>query len=94
MTYVVGNGFNSLTSRTEALLWTRPVSALTCDSIDFNRNSVFPEDRDVIDFLNVLAGGSCSEFACNDIDFNNNAVAPEDADVIAFFNVLTGGECD
>jgi hypothetical protein len=30
-----------------------------CDSIDFNNNFVFPEDQDVIDFFNVLAGAAC-----------------------------------
>jgi hypothetical protein len=30
-----------------------------CDSIDFNNNGVFPEDQDVIDFFNVLAGAAC-----------------------------------
>ncbi|HLP83172.1 MAG TPA: hypothetical protein VK157_02385 [Phycisphaerales bacterium] len=62
-----------------------------CDDIDFNNNDVFPEDRDFIDFLNVLAGGDCP--TCNDIDFNNNEVFPEDQDVIDFFNVLAGGDC-
>ena len=62
-----------------------------CDDIDFNNNAVFPEDQDVIDFLNVLSGQTCE--ACNDIDFNNNAVFPEDQDVIDFFTVLSGGEC-
>ncbi|HLP83304.1 MAG TPA: hypothetical protein VK157_03055 [Phycisphaerales bacterium] len=65
-----------------------------CDSIDFNNNTVFPEDQDVIDFFNVLAGGECSTGnTCGDIDFNNNTVFPEDQDVIDFFNVLAGGEC-
>ncbi len=31
-----------------------------CDSVDFNNNTVFPEDQDVIDFFIVLAGGGCS----------------------------------
>ncbi|HLP86221.1 MAG TPA: hypothetical protein VK157_17850 [Phycisphaerales bacterium] len=62
-----------------------------CDDIDFNNNSVFPEDQDVIDFFNVLAGADCP--TCNDIDFNNNSVFPEDQDVIDFFNVLAGGTC-
>ena len=64
-----------------------------CDSIDFNNNSVFPEDQDAIDFFEVLAGGACSTGDCNDIDFNNNTVFPEDDDVIQFFHVLSGGEC-
>ena len=62
-----------------------------CGDIDFNNNGVFPEDQDVIDFFNVLAGADCP--TCDDIDFNNNTVFPEDADVIAFFTVLAGGEC-
>ncbi len=65
--------------------------ARTCDDIDFNNNEVFPEDQDVIDFFDVLAGADCP--ACNDIDFNNNEVFPEDQDIIDFFNVLAGGEC-
>ncbi len=62
-----------------------------CDSIDFNNNTVFPEDQDVVDFFSVLAGAPCP--ACNDIDFNNNGVFPEDQDVIDFLNVLAGGSC-
>ncbi|HLP86056.1 MAG TPA: hypothetical protein VK157_17015, partial [Phycisphaerales bacterium] len=65
-----------------------------CDDIDFNNNTVFPEDADVIDFFNVLAGGECSPGnTCNDIDFNNNTVFPEDQDVIDYFTVLAGGTC-
>jgi hypothetical protein len=64
---------------------------VTCDSIDFNQNGVFPEDQDVIDFFNVLAGVACD--TCADIDFNNNCVFPEDQDVVDFFNVLAGGTC-
>jgi hypothetical protein len=62
-----------------------------CDTIDFNNNGVFPEDQDVIDFFNVLAGVDCP--TCSDIDFNNNQVFPEDQDVIDFFTVLAGGNC-
>jgi len=65
----------------------------SCDIIDFNGNGVFPEDQDVIDFFNVLAGGVCSTGNCQDIDFNNNEVYPEDLDVIDFFTVLAGGPC-
>ncbi|MFN5943723.1 MAG: hypothetical protein ACK5ZG_02325 [Phycisphaerae bacterium] len=69
----------------------KPLVANDCDTIDFNRNGVFPEDQDVIDFFDVLAGGTCP--FCADIDFNNNGVFPEDQDVVDFFNVLAGGEC-
>ncbi len=71
---------------------------ISCDTIDFNNNGVFPEDQDVVDFFDVLAGGnpaSCDAVqGCNDIDFNNNGVFPEDQDVVDFFNVLAGGLCD
>jgi hypothetical protein len=66
-------------------------SVPTCDSLDFNNNGVFPEDQDTVDFLDVIAGGTCA--ACNDIDFNNNGVFPEDQDIVDFFNVLAGGNC-
>ena len=82
------------TAGERAVMWSGPLADLvgtTCDSIDFNNNGVFPEDQDIADFFNVLAGSACSP--CNDIDFNNNDVFPEDQDVIDFFNVLAGGEC-
>ncbi|HLP84325.1 MAG TPA: hypothetical protein VK157_08240 [Phycisphaerales bacterium] len=77
------------------MLPTDAEACTACDAIDFNNNSVFPEDQDVIDLFNVLAGGDCSTGPglCNDIDFNNNGVFPEDQDVIDFFNVLSGGTC-
>jgi hypothetical protein len=65
-----------------------------CDSIDFNADSLFPDDQDLIDFLSVLAGGSCSPGnTCNDIDFNNDSLFPDDQDLIAFLRVLAGGDC-
>ncbi len=72
-------------------MWAVPPGCSACDDIDFNNNDVFPEEQDVIDFFNVLAGGECPP--CNDIDFNNNGVFPEEQDVIDFFNVLAGGVC-
>ncbi|MFN7316496.1 MAG: alpha/beta hydrolase fold domain-containing protein [Phycisphaerae bacterium] len=62
-----------------------------CDCVDFNGNSVFPEDQDVIAYLDVLAGAACD--ACADIDFNNSGVFPEDRDIVDFFRVLAGGNC-
>ena len=67
------------------------VTATNCDDIDFNNNDVYPEDQDVVDFFNVLAGSVCP--TCNDVDFNNNNVFPEDQDIIDFFTVLAGGNC-
>jgi hypothetical protein len=68
--------------------------ATECDTIDFNRDSLFPDDNDIIDFLSVLAGGPCSTGqACGDIDFNNDGLFPSDDDLIAFLRVLAGGNC-
>lgn len=62
-----------------------------CDTIDFNRDGVFPADDDVVLFFSVLAGGACN--TCGDIDINNDGVFPDDQDITAFFNVLAGGSC-
>jgi hypothetical protein len=69
-----------------------------CDPIDFNRDGLFPDDTDLIDFLNVLAGGTCPTSTniqappC-DIDFNNDGLFPDDSDLIAFLATLAGGSC-
>ena len=47
----------------------------------------------VVDFFEVLAGGTCPIATCSDIDFNNNGVFPEDQDIVDFFNVLAGAPC-
>ncbi len=66
----------------------------SCDSIDFNADGLFPSDQDLIDFLTVLAGGTCSnDPLCNDIDFNNNGLFPEDNDLLSLLSILAGGEC-
>jgi hypothetical protein len=64
-----------------------------CDSIDFNRDGLFPDDADLLDFLSVLAGGECSTGDCNSIDFNGDTLFPDDTDLIAFLTVLAGGDC-
>ncbi len=65
-----------------------------CDPIDFNNDSLFPDDMDLVDFLSVLAGGPCSNAPfCNDIDFNNDGLFPSDADVVSFLSVRAGGGC-
>jgi hypothetical protein len=64
-----------------------------CDSIDFNRDGLFPDDADLLDFLSVLAGGECSTGNCSSIDFNGDGLFPDDTDLIAFLTVLAGGDC-
>jgi hypothetical protein len=67
-----------------------------CDSIDFNRDGLFPDDADLVDFLSVLAGGPCTTDptpGCSDIDYNNDGLFPDDSDLISFLRVLAGGSC-
>jgi hypothetical protein len=68
--------------------------AVNCDDIDFNNDGLFPDDADLVDFLNVLAGGICSnDPLCNDIDFNNDGLFPDDGDLLSFLSILSGGTC-
>ncbi|HLP84985.1 MAG TPA: hypothetical protein VK157_11605 [Phycisphaerales bacterium] len=97
---LVGNGYITPTNLALArniIAYIATPCTPACDDIDFNNNGVFPEDQDVVDFFDVLAGGSpatCDPVeGCNDIDFNNNGVFPEDQDVVDFFNILAGGTC-
>jgi hypothetical protein len=92
LTCVATNGCGATT--TQSFPVTTSPCSLPCGPIDFNGNSVYPEDADIIDFFSVLAGGACPTGNCDDIDFNGNTVFPEDADVIAFFRVLAGGPCN
>ena len=35
-----------------------PVAPTTCDTIDFNGDTLFPDTQDIADFLTVFAGGA------------------------------------
>jgi subtilisin-like proprotein convertase family protein len=58
-----------------------------CD-LDFNNDGLFPDDQDVVDFVSVLAGASCS--TCDDIDFNNDGLFPDDQDLTDFLAAMAG----
>jgi hypothetical protein len=91
---VVGYGYvNGQTSELASASVFVMRAPLGCNSIDFNGDGVFPDALDLIDFLTVLAGGTCSTGSCDSIDFNNDGVFPSDGDVEAFFRVLAGGSC-
>jgi hypothetical protein len=77
-----------------AAFFTGTAVGAVCDSIDFNNDGLFPDDNDLVQFLNVLAGGACdNDPNCNDIDFNNDGLFPDDSDLVTFLRVLAGGEC-
>jgi hypothetical protein len=66
---------------------------VTCDSIDFNRDTLLPDTQDIEDFITVFAGGPCSTGNCGDIDFNNDGLLPDIDDIQALLRVFSGGPC-
>jgi plastocyanin len=70
----------------------------TCDSVDFNRDDLFPDTQDITDFLALFAGSPCPTDppvgnGCNDVDFNNDGLFPDTLDIEAFLSVFAGGPC-
>ena len=68
----------------------------SCDSIDFNNDTLFPDTADIDDFLSVFSGGPCSTApspGCNDVDFNNDTLFPDTLDIDALLSVFSGGPC-
>lgn len=67
---------------------------VACDSVDFNRDTLFPDEADIGGFLEVFSGGPCPGGAvCGDIDFNNDGIFPDTLDIQAFLSVFSGGAC-
>jgi hypothetical protein len=94
MPVLSGDGSVRLVLVAESTLGILKITTPQCDTIDFNNDSLFPTDEDVLDFLTVLAGGQCSNAPnCFDIDFNNDGLFPSDEDLIAFLRVFAGGTC-
>ncbi len=71
-------------------------SSAACDSIDFNRDTLFPDTGDIDDFLTVFSGGPCSTDpapGCGDVDFNNDGLFPDVLDIDSLISVFSGGPC-
>mgnify|MGYP000897801268 CR=1 FL=1 len=72
---------------------------VTCDSVDFNNDTLFPDTQDITDFISVFGGGVCAgqepgDQPCNtDIDFNNDSLFPDVADIDSLLSVFSGGTC-
>jgi hypothetical protein len=65
-----------------------------CDTVDFNRDELFPDTLDIDDFLSVFSGGTCSnDPLCGDIDYNNDGLFPDTLDIDALLSVFSGGGC-
>lgn len=84
---ICGNGFLNGSERG----WAAVVPP--CDSIDFNRDGVFPDTTDIFACLTVFAGGACPAARCGDLDFNNDGVFPDTADLMLYLSVFSGGGC-
>ncbi len=87
---------NGLNGQHEQDVYFLRINASACDSIDFNRDGLFPDTADIDDFLSVFSGGPCSTApvpGCNDIDFNNDGLFPDTADFDSLLNVFSGGSC-
>ncbi len=69
------------------------ITGTACDSIDFNRDTLFPDVQDIADFLTVFSGEPCPAGACGDIDFNNDGLLPDTADIESLLSVFAGGPC-
>jgi hypothetical protein len=61
------------------------VNPTECSSLDHNRDGVYPDVQDAIDFVMTFGQGG--------VDFNNDDIFPDDQDILAFFSVLSGGPC-
>jgi len=69
-------------------------AGVSCDFIDFNRDGLYPDNLDLVDFFSAFGGGPCSTGPlCGDLDFNNDGVSPDNADLAAFLRVFAGGDC-
>jgi hypothetical protein len=86
LTRVIGPYNNAYADDLRVTLYPGP-----CTDVDINNDTVLPDDRDIIDFFTLLAGGTCAE--CDSVDFNKDTVFPDDRDIVDFFTVLAGGVC-
>ncbi len=65
-----------------------------CDTVDFNRDTLYPDVLDLTEFLSVFSGGPCSnDPVCGDIDFNNDSLYPDTSDITSLLSVFSGGPC-
>jgi hypothetical protein len=91
----VGNRWGTGRARLYQSLFDRWTETQVCPPFDL-RNSVpalvtcgaWPDVRDLLDYVDVLAGAPCHTGECGPIDFNGDGVFPDDADQTALYATL------
>jgi hypothetical protein len=58
-----------------------------------NGDGVFPDNQDLVGFLEVFAGGACPTGTCGDLDFNSDGIFPDNADISWYVSLFGGGSC-
>lgn len=89
---VVGGSFTQVDGQLSRY-WARWGGCPVCDATDFNGDGVFPDNQDIVDFIDVFAGGTCATGTCGDLDFNNDGIFPDNADAGSLLSVFAGGPC-
>jgi hypothetical protein len=64
-----------------------------CNTIDFNNDGLWPDLRDVVEYLEQVASPDARCIACDSTDFNNDGVAGDLADTAAFLEAFAGVPC-
>ncbi|HEX2837491.1 MAG TPA: hypothetical protein VHN77_05125 [Phycisphaerales bacterium] len=92
------NGCSNIATSVRSTAFASAIAARTCptgcDTVDFNRDALFPDTLDVAEFLNAFSGGACSnDPGCGDLDFNNDGLFPDTQDIASLLSVFSGGAC-
>ncbi|MFO0830457.1 MAG: PQQ-dependent sugar dehydrogenase [Phycisphaerales bacterium] len=90
---ILPNGYSGVLTDANANGIPDACEGAVCDSIDFNRDQLFPDTADIDSFLSVFSGGPCPSAFCGDIDFNNDSLFPDTADIDSLLSVFSGGPC-
>jgi len=61
--------------------------------VDFNNDTLTPDNADIEAYFTVFGGGACPTASCDSIDFNGDGLYPDNADLEAFLRVFGGGSC-
>jgi hypothetical protein len=69
------------------------ISVPICNDLDFNNDGVFPDNQDLIDFIDVFGGATCPTASCDDLDINGDGIFPDNFDITKYIELFGGGSC-